>query len=277
MIVAVAGGKGGVGKTLVSTSLARTAAPVWFGDCDVEEPNAHIFLKFTPRRSDRVDIQIPTWRKWKGEACQAGADFCRYGALAVVNDEMLVFPSLCTACGGCFLLCPQQSLRPAAHQVGTVRVGSGRDGIECVMGELKVGEQRTVEVIRAVKERLSSSADTIIDCPPGNGRPALEALRGSDFCLLVTEPTPFGLEDLRGNVELARLLDIPIGVIVNRSADVYRGVSEWCGAEKIPLLLEIPFEIGIARSAARGQTLQENAPSWTPRLRELWEDIRKTS
>lgn len=275
MIVAVAGGKGGVGKTLLSTSLARAAAPVQFLDCDVEEPNAHIFLRFTPRKSDRVEITVPHYRKWKGEVCRAGAEFCRYQALVIVNEEMLVFPQLCTSCGGCFILCPDQVLKPVSHIVGSVKTGVSTGGINMVAGELKVGEQSTTEVIKAVKSRLNHNRDVVIDCPPGNSRPALEAARGSDFCLLVTEPTPFGLEDLKGNKELIDLLGIPAGVVVNRSGGPYQEVSRWASGQGLPVLAEIPWDLAIARGAARGRTLPEINPSWNERLRILWEEIEK--
>ncbi len=275
MIVAVAGGKGGVGKTLISTSLARANAPVQFLDCDVEEPNAHLFLKFTPRRSERVEINIPQYRKWKGDACVAGAEFCRYQALVVVNDDMLVFPQLCTSCGGCFLLCSDQVLQPVSHIVGSVRSGVSSGGVNMVSGELRIGEQSTTEVIKAVKSRLSPDHDVVIDSPPGNSRPALEAVRGSDFCLLVTEPTPFGLEDLKGNKELIDLLNIPAGVVINRSGGPYQEVSRWASDQGIPVLAEIPWNFEIARGAARGRTLPEIDPDWNERLRVLWGDIER--
>jgi len=275
VIVAVAGGKGGVGKTLISTSLARAAAPVQFLDCDVEEPNAHLFLDFTPRRSERVEIEVPSYRKWKGEVCWEGAEFCRYQALVVVNDDMLIFPQLCTSCGGCFILCSDQVLKPVLHVVGSVRSGVSSGGINMVTGELKVGEQSTTEVIKAVKSRLNSDRDVVIDCPPGNSRPALESVRGSDFCLLVTEPTPFGLEDLKGNKELIDLLGIPAGVVINRSGGPYQEVSRWALDQGLPVLAEIPWSQEIARGAARGRTLPEIDSDWNIRLRDLWKEIEK--
>jgi len=275
VIVAVAGGKGGVGKTLISTSLARAVAPVQFLDCDVEEPNAQIFLKFTPRRSERVEIEVPAYRKWKGEVCEAGAEFCRYQALIVINDDMLIFPQLCTSCGGCFILCPAQALTPVPHTVGTVRSGVSTGGINMVTGELKIGEQSTTEVIKSVKSRMESDRDVLIDCPPGNSRPALEAMRGSDFCLLITEPTPFGLEDLKGNKELVDLLGLPAGVVINRSGGPYQEVSRWALEQGLPVLAEIPWTAETARGAARGRTLPEIDPAWNGRLRELWGDIEK--
>ena len=275
MIVAVAGGKGGVGKTLISTSLARANAPVQFLDCDVEEPNAHLFLKFTPRRSERVEVAIPQYRKWKGEVCEAGAEFCRYQALVVINDDMLVFPQLCTSCGGCFILSPDQVLKPIPHIVGNVRSGVSAGGVNMISGELMVGEQSTTEVIKAVKSRLNREREVVIDSPPGNSRPALEAVRGSDFCLMVTEPTPFGLEDLRGNKALMDLLDIPAGVVINRSGGPYQEVSKWASEQGIPVLAEIPWNSEIARGAARGRTLPEIDHSWNVRLRDLWKEIEK--
>jgi len=273
LIIAVAGGKGGVGKTFVSASLARAAAPVQFLDCDVEEPNAHLFLQPSFRRYRPVSIPVPSYRRWKGEVCPAAAEFCRYHALAVIGEEMLVFPELCTGCGGCFLLCPEDLLAPAEHQVGTVKAGKGRSGIAFVSGELKIGQQRSAEVIQAVKAELDSARDVVIDCPPGSGRDALEAIRSSDFCLLIGEPTPFGLSDLKGNKRLLDLLGIPAGVVINRAGGQYREIAAWSSRQGIPVLAEIPFDFKFAAGAARGQVLQEIEPAWEERLRTLWSDL----
>ena len=275
MILAVAGGKGGIGKTLVATSLALANSPLQFLDCDVEEPNGHFFLRPRIRKTEAVSIPVPRFRKWKGDPCAAGAEFCRYGALALVGEEMLVFPELCVGCGGCFLLCPAGTLEPVDYQVGVVKKAVARSGIEFISGELKVGSQRTTEVIRAVKDSLDPGRDTVIDCPPGSGRPVLEAIRESDFCLLVTEPTPFGLHDLRGNKKLLDILQIPGGVVINRSGTGYDGIQRWCREENLPVLAEIPFDRKIAAAAARGRTLTDYDPNWVPRLRELWETINK--
>ena len=273
MIIAVAGGKGGVGKTFISTSLALAAAPLQFLDCDVEEPNAHLFLDPAFQKYRQVLIPVPAYRRWKGEVCQAGAEFCHYHALAVVNDEMLIFPELCNGCGGCFLLCSEEILSPVDHQIGTVKMGKGRSGISFISGELKVGQQRTTEVIQAVKAAMDPAQNVVIDCPPGNGRATLEAVRASDFCLLVGEPTPFGLSDLEGNKKLMDLLNIPAGVVVNRAGGQYQEITTWCSRQNIPVLAEIPFDFKFAQGAARGQVLQEINPDWGERLRTLWSDL----
>lgn len=273
MIIGVAGGKGGVGKTFVSTSLALANAPLQFLDCDVEEPNAHLFLDFKLQKSERVVIPIPSYQPWKGEVCSPAADFCRTRALAVVGDEMLVFPELCTGCGGCFRICPEGVLQPVEHVVGWVKSGRAKNGIRFTAGELRVGQQRTETVIREVKKKLNPETDSIIDAPPGNARGAREALEGCDFCLLITEPTPFGLKDLQGNKALCDLLNIPAGVIVNRAGGLYQGIREWCAAQKIPILAEIPFSLETARQAARGSTLPEIDSSWKRRIQTVWEGI----
>ncbi|MFH1037233.1 MAG: ATP-binding protein [PVC group bacterium] len=275
MILAVAGGKGGIGKTLIATSLALSNAPVQFLDCDVEEPNAHLFLEAKVKKVERVSITVPHFRKWKGEACYQGAEFCRYQALAVVKDTMLVFPELCVSCGGCFLLCPEGVLDPVDHQVGDVKTSKGRNGIEFISGELKIGSQRTTEVIRAVKNRLDAGGNAVVDCPPGSGRPVLESLRGSDFCLLVTEPTPFGLHDVKGNKRLLDILNIPGGVVINRAGGGYDGIRRWCEEEGVPVLEEIPFDLELARAAARGRTLPDIDPSWARRFQDLWAAIKR--
>ncbi len=275
MIIAVAGGKGGTGKTLVSTSLALAAAPIQFLDCDVEEPNAQLFLSPRMKKFQGVTVKVPRFQGWKGEACWKGVEFCRWRALAEVRGGMLIFPELCTSCGGCFLLCPDGVLKPVDHQVGTIKTGVGNRGIDFTGGELRVGQQRTVPIIRAVKEKINSDSDVVIDCPPGSGRTVLEAVRGSGFCLLVTEPTPFGLHDLRENKKLLDLIGLPGGVVINRTGGAYQEVNRWCEAEGLKVLLEIPFDFKIAQGAARGLTLQTIDPVWEERLRNLWETIRK--
>ena len=278
MIVSVAGGKGGTGKTFLSTSLAVAARPARFLDCDVEEPNAHVFLAPSYSRWERVSITVPAVRSWKvrdaGKLREAAA-FCRYNALAVVRESLMVFEELCTGCGGCFRICPEGYLRRKDHAVGTVKTGTSRDGMDFIMGELKVGEQRTAEVIEAVRAKGRGGGDTIIDCPPGSGRPALAAVGGSDFCILVTEPTPFGLHDLAENMELLRMLDIPVGVIKNRSGGAYRKVEEYCREREVPVLLDVPFTIETARAAAEGRTLIDIDPSSTEKLAAIWSEVRE--
>ncbi len=275
MIVSVAGGKGGIGKTLVAASLALANSPLQFLDCDVEEPNGRIFLRARVRKAEPVSVAVPRFRRWKGEPRPEAAEFCRYGALAAVGEELLVFPELCVGCGGCFLLCPDGTLEPVEYRAGTVKQAVARSGVGFVAGELRVGSQRTSEVIRAVKDRREPGRDTVIDCPPGCGRPVMEAIRGSDFCLLVTEPTPFGLHDLQGSRELLEILGVPGGVVINRSGTGYGGIHNWCREEDIPILEEIPFDRKLAAAAARGQTLPDLDPDWTPRLKQLWEAVKR--
>ncbi|MDP8247863.1 MAG: 4Fe-4S binding protein [Candidatus Tritonobacter lacicola] len=276
MIVAVAGGKGGTGKTFVSTSLAVVKKSLRFLDCDVEEPDAHIYLRPAFRRWSNVSITTPLVRAWKAKdpgKLKEAADFCRYNALAFVRGKLIVFEELCTGCGGCFKVCPDGSLIEKEQVVGVVKDGAARDGIEFVMGELKVGKQRTVRVIEKVRSAAGESGDVLIDCPPGSGRPALAAMRGSDFCVLVTEPTPFGLHDLAENIELLGLLGIPAGVVLNRSGGTYRGVETFCRDNGIPVLLEIPFTLETARSSADGKTLPDIDPAWSDKLAAVWNRI----
>ena len=273
MIIGVAGGKGGVGKTFISTSLALANAPLQFLDCDVEEPNAHLFLDFKLRKSERVTVTIPSYQRWKGAVSSAAADFCRPRALAVAGDEMLIFPELCTGCGGCFRLASPGVLKPVEHTVGRIKTGIAKSGIRFIAGELKVGQQRTVPIIREVKNRIEPEMDTVIDSPPGNGALAREALIGCDFCLMVTEPTPFGLKDLKGNQKLLDLLGIPGGVIINRAGGLYQGIEEWSSRHRIPILGRIPFSRETARQAARGSTLGEIDNSRQRHLQTIWEEI----
>ncbi len=249
MIVSVASGKGGTGKTLVATSLAlslKDRERVQMLDCDVEEPDVHIFLRPVITRSEAVYIQVPEMDEKKCTYCGKCAEVCAYHAIAVLGKHVLVFPELCHGCGACSYLCPENAISEEGRESGIVEWGHS-DGIEFAHGKLNVGEAMAPPVIRKVKEQASNNGVVIVDAPPGTSCPVVESIKGSDFCILVTEPTLFGLNDLMLAVETVRELDIPCGVVLNRAGVGDRKVEEYCQKEKIPILLTIPMDIGIAR------------------------------
>lgn len=274
MIVAVAGAKGGAGKTLVSASLAIAMGNCRFLDCDVEEPNAHFFLKPSWRKRDRVTITVPKPRGWLGADLRPAVQFCRYNALALADGKLLVFKELCTGCGGCFMTAPKGSLVAEEYVVGAVSTGDGRDGIEVVSGDLAVGSQRTGRVIRAVKEKIRGDRHTVIDCPPGITRPALEAVRGSNCCLLVTEDSPFGLEDLKAGIEGMRLVKARIGVVINKERGKSEAIKALCREKGVPVLMEIPFSRKIAAATAVGKPCADISERWALAFSELWGRIK---
>jgi MinD superfamily P-loop ATPase len=273
MIVSVASGKGGTGKTLVAISLALSLEnEMQFLDCDVEEPNAHIFLKPVIDRREIVSIPIPQVDEARCTLCGKCAEVCAFNAIAVLPKKVLVFPELCHGCGACSYLCPESAIAEAGRDIGIVEMGySGQ--IEFIHGKLSVGEAMAPPVIRQVKGHIDPIKTVIIDVPPGTSCPVVESVRGSDFCLLVTEPTPFGLNDLALAVEVIRKLGIPCGVVINREGVGDNKLEEYCNAEGLPILLRIPLDIEIARLYSRGIPLVEGMPQWQPAFRTLFQDI----
>ncbi len=277
MVIAVASGKGGTGKTLVATSLAlsvKDSHKVMLLDCDVEEPNAHVFLKPGITGSEPVQILVPEVAEDKCTYCGKCAQVCAYHAIAVLGNHILTFPQLCHGCGACSYLCPEKAIAEKPRETGLVEWGHS-DSLELVHGILAVGEAMAPPVIRKVKEHAAHDGVVIIDVPPGTSCPVVEAIKGSDFCLLVTEPTPFGLNDLVLAVETVRKLNIPCGVVLNRAGVGDAGVEEYCRTENIPVLLTIPLSTEIARLCSQGTALVEGLPQWQDSFRQLFDRIKE--
>jgi MinD superfamily P-loop ATPase len=276
MIISVASGKGGTGKTLVATSLVlalRGRGPVQLVDCDVEEPNDHIFLKPVITGRETVYIPVPKVDEVKCTYCGKCAEVCAYHAIAVFPKNVLVFPHLCHGCGACSYLCPEKAIIEEGKEIGIIESGQA-DGIGFVQGRLNVGEAMPTPVIRKVKELVSHEGISIIDVSPGTSCPVVASIKGSDFCLLVTEPTPFGLNDLVLAVETTKVLGVPCGVVINRASPDNGIVEDYCLKEGLPVLLTIPLDAGIARFYSRGITLAEGIPRWKERFMTLYERIQ---
>ncbi len=279
MKIAVASGKGGTGKTTVAVSLAlsitsrHSDAKTLFLDCDVEEPNAHLFLRPTIERREEVGILIPRVDEAKCTHCGRCAEVCQYHAIAVLPQRVLVFPQLCHGCGGCALECPEGAIAEVFNPIGVIEEGAAGP-IAFAHGILNVGEPMATPIIRQLKRRAKDFAGTVIlDAPPGTACPVVETMRGADFALLVTEPTPFGLHDLRLTVEVARELRVPVGVVVNRKGIGDAGVDEYCAAEGIPILMRIPLLRSVAEAYSEGVPLVEALPEYRERFRELYRRI----
>ena len=279
MIISVASGKGGTGKTLVATSLALSLSSekvVQFLDCDVEEPNANILLRLSLGHKQVVSIPIPKVDEDQCTYCGKCAQVCAYNAIAVMKKKVLIFPELCHGCGACSYLCPEDAISEEGREVGVLEFGQSK-GIEFIEGKLAVGEIAAPRVIKEVKKHISRERLVIIDVSPGTSCPVVEAVRDSDFCLLVTEPTPFGLNDLVLAVDMLNRLDIPYGVVINRDGVGDNKVEEYCCREDIPILLRIPLDIDIARLYSRGIALVEGMPQWQEAFLKLFDKIGQTA
>jgi MinD superfamily P-loop ATPase len=273
MIIAIASGKGGTGKTLVSTSLAISLGKnVQIIDCDVEEPNSHIFIKPKIDKSEPASIPVPQVNEAKCTFCGKCKEVCAFNAIAVIADHVLVFPELCHGCGACSYLCPENAISEVDRQIGVVECGKAGD-IDFVHGKLNVGEAMAPPLIRAVKKHIDRSKTVIIDVPPGTSCPVVESIEGSDYCVLVTEPTPFGLNDLVLAVEVVRKLGIPFGIVINRAGFGDSKTEEYCGRENIPILLNIPLDTEIAKAYSRGIPLVQAMPEWKERFVRLHDEI----
>ena len=269
MTVAIASGKGGTGKTTVAINLALCLSDgVQILDCDVEEPNCAIFLKPTLVSSENVGIPVPRVDETLCTACGECGRFCRYHAIVSLTTTSLVFPELCHGCGGCALVCPVGAIREEPRPIGIIEEGTAK-GINFLQGRLTVGEAMPVPLIRALKKKARSDGIIILDCPPGTSCSVINAIRGSDFVVLVTEPTPFGLNDLRLAVQTVRAIALPFGVVINRADLGDHEVWRYCSEEDIPILLELPDERRIAEAYSRGVPAVEALPG----MRALFEGL----
>jgi len=275
MIISVASGKGGTGKTLIATSLAlslRNKAQVQLLDCDVEEPNDHIFIRPVIDRTEAVGIPVPVVDEAICTRCGRCAEVCAFNAIAVAGEYVLTFPELCHGCGVCSYLCPEKAITEENRETGVIESGKA-DSIDFTQGRLTVGEAMAPPVIRKVKERTNNDGVAIIDAPPGTSCPVVESVKGSDFCLLVTEPTPFGLNDLKLAVATMKELGIPCGVVLNRAGNGDKNVIDYCESEYIPVLMTVPLDMEIARLYSRGITLAEGIPAWQKEFIGLFDKI----
>ena len=280
MRIAVASGKGGTGKTTVATSLALSLGagrsdPPRVLDCDVEAPNAQFFLKPVFRESrDAVNL-IPEVDETRCTYCGTCAEVCQYHAIVVIGKKTLVFPQLCHGCGSCTLTCPQGAISEVPAVLGELQRGQASAGIDFGHGRLNIGEPMAVPIIKQLKRWSPPVPEQIeiLDAPPGTSCPVVETMHGADFVLLVTEPTPFGLHDLRLAAELARVLNIPAGVVINRDGMGDAGTDLFCQEAGLPILMRIPYERAIAEGIARGRPLVDIHPEYADRFRALFAQI----
>jgi MinD superfamily P-loop ATPase len=273
MVISIASGKGGTGKTTVAVNLACALEEgVQLLDCDVEEPNAHLFIKPDNIQTETVYTPVPEIIESKCTYCRKCAEICRFNAIAVSDGMILSFPELCHSCGGCWTVCPEGAVTEKARELGVVSRGA-REGLLFVNGRLRVGEAMSPPLINKVREYIQPQLINIIDAPPGTSCPVIAATKNSDFVLMVTEPTPFGLHDLQLGVEAVKLLGIPCGLVINRSDIGTDEVRAYAEKENLPILMEIPFDRGIAEVYSRGELVIDQLPQWKPLFRGLYKNI----
>ncbi len=273
MKIAVASGKGGTGKTTVSVNLARVfKTDVLLVDCDVEEPNAHLFLK-TSRPSEKIiGIPVPEVNENLCNSCGECAKICQFSAIITFGTTPLIFPEMCHGCGGCMRVCPTQAISEKNRRIGVIEKSSA-ENISLLTGRLDVGVAVAPPLIRALKNDLPENTSVILDAPPGTSCPVIAAIRNSDIVLLVTEPTPFGLNDLTLAVDMIRELNLPFGVIINRVGSGDDRVHQFCEKERVPVLMEIPDDRQIAEAYSRGIPIVDALPQYRTLFENLLEII----
>ncbi len=275
MKIAVASGKGGTGKTTVAVNLARVlTGNVILADCDVEEPNAHLFLNGEKFNEEMISIPIPQVDESLCNACGECARICQYSAIVTFGTTPLIFPEMCHGCGGCMRVCPTMAISEQNRRIGVIEK-SGADNINLLTGRLDVGVALAPPLVRALKNILPHNQTVILDAPPGTSCPVIATIRDTDFVLLVTEPTPFGLHDLTLAVDMIRELHIPFAVIVNRMGSGDNRVHDFCEKEKIPIFIEIPDDRRIAEAYSRGILMVDALPEYRQLFKQLIEKIIK--
>ena len=277
MNIAIASGKGGTGKTMVATSLATSLAPehdIQFLDCDVEAPNAHLFMNPKILETKPAVIPVPTINEDACILCSRCVDICEFNALAMLGDQILVFEQLCHGCGSCMIHCPVEAIEETPREIGELKIGTFEEHHPYFYGELTISEPMPTPIIRQLKKLMHKNREvTILDSPPGASCPVVATLNDADFVILVTEPTPFGLHDLRQMIGVLEKTGAPAGVIINRDGIGDASVEEYLADTPYLILMKIPYQENIAQGLAAGELLIDIIPTIKRRFVDLFTKI----
>lgn len=275
MRIAVLSGKGGTGKTFVSVNLACAAGKATYADCDVEEPNGHLFLKPDITHKLEVTVKVPEIDPSKCTGCRECVDFCKYNALALIKEKMMIFYEVCHSCGGCVILCPEKAFREKERVIGMIEEGDSGD-VKVLTGCLNTGEVSGVPIIKGLMEKLPEQDTVVIDCPPGSACVVMESIRLADFCVLVTEPTIFGVHNLSMVYDLVKLFNKPLGVVINKwLGDGEDPAEQFCADRGIRVLAKIPFLEDLGRLNAQGQIAVHEDKQYNALFQTLLKNIEK--
>lgn len=274
MQIAVLSGKGGTGKTFISVNLACVTENSVYVDCDVEEPNGHLFFKPEIKAKQPVSVSVPEWDESKCTFCRKCVDFCRYNALAMIKDKLYVFNEVCHSCGGCMILCPQKAISEKPREIGVVETGKS-DDVTVLTGCLNTGEVSGVPVIKALLEKLDGISDTIIDCPPGSACVVMESIKKADYCILVAEPTLFGVHNFQMVYELVKQFKKPFGAVLNKSIENDNPARKFCEDNNIPVLSEFQYEEQLAELNSEGLIAVCECESYAQKFRQLLSAVKE--
>jgi len=279
MKIAFASGKGGTGKTTIAVNLACFLAysqqKIQYLDCDVEEPNGHIFLK--PDIEERIpaNVMMPVINQEKCISCGECSSHCQFNALVLILKDILIFPELCHGCGLCVRICPVGAITEGKKEIGYVEKGKALHDIDFVHGILNVGEPMAGPLIQQVKHNYKEGYIQIIDAPPGTSCPVVKTVIDADCVVMVTEPTPFALHDLKIATSVAQTLNKPIGIVINRENGGFKPLMDYLSKNKLPVLTAIPEDKNIARQYSEGNLIIERLPLYIDNFMELALNIRK--
>lgn len=275
MQVAVLSGKGGTGKTFISVNLACTAENAVYVDCDVEEPNGHLFLKPDITDKQPINVNVPDWDESKCTACRKCVNFCRYNALAMIKNKLYVFNEVCHSCGGCMLLCPQKAISEMSREIGFVETGKSNE-VTVLTGCLNTGEVSGVPVIKALLQKIDESKDIIIDCPPGSACVVMESIKKADYCILVAEPTLFGVHNFQMVYELVKQFKKPYGAVLNKSLENNNPARKFCEENNIPVLAEFRYDEQLAKINSDGLIAVREFEDYAEKFRQLLSAVKET-